>query len=65
MDKLTDFITIRVPPNLKNDYDKLEPIAKKKAKDAILHALGKICFAELHYDPSVYFGDGQTADDES
>lgn len=30
MDKVTDFITICVPPGLKNDYDRLDVIAKKK-----------------------------------
>ena len=56
MDKVTDFITIRVPPSLKNDYDKLDIVAKKKAKLAILNALGRICFSELHYNPEIYFG---------
>ena len=59
MDKVTDFITIRVPPYVKTDYDRLVVIlsvAKKKAKMAILHAMARICFSELHYDPTLYFG---------
>jgi hypothetical protein len=58
MDKVTDFITIRVPPQLKIDYDKLDAVAKKKAKMAVLHALGKVCFPEL------YFGIDYKVEDE-
>jgi hypothetical protein len=64
MDKVTDFITIRVPPQSKIDYDKLDAVAKKKAKMAVLHALGKVCFAEIHYNPELYFGIDYKVEDE-
>ena len=57
MDKLNDFITIRVPTTLKHDYDRLDPLGKKRAKIAILNALGRVCFSEVRYDPAVYFGE--------
>lgn len=57
MDKLNDFITVRVPPQLKIDYDKLDPLGKKRAKIAILNALSRGCSAEIHYDSSVHFGE--------
>ncbi len=57
MDKVTDFTTIRVPPQLKTDYDKLDQLGKKRAKVAVLNALSRVCFAEIHYDPSIHFGD--------
>jgi hypothetical protein len=62
MDKLNDFITVRVPPALKHDYDRLDIIAKKRAKLAILNALGRVCFSELHYNPEIYFGPDYVVD---
>jgi hypothetical protein len=65
MEKLNDFITVRIPPALKHDYDKLDQMGKKRAKIAILNALSRVCFAEIHYDPSVHFGaDYKVEEDE-
>lgn len=64
LEKLNDFITVRVPPTLKHDYDRLDVVAKKRAKMAILHALSRVCFQELYYDPSVHFGEDYNVEDE-
>lgn len=64
VDKVTDFITIRVPPSLKIDYDKLDQLGKKRAKIAVLNALSRVCFAEVRYDASVHFGDDFIVDSD-
>ena len=47
-------IFIRVPPALKMDYERLDESMKKVVRDKIRKLVGKMCFAELHFDPAFY-----------
>lgn len=64
MDKVTDFLTFRMPPGLKADYDRLDAAQKKTVKMKVLHTIARVCFSELHFDPLIYGLDDYKVDDE-